>query len=104
MSMLRLHAEKDGVVGHRITSYNVCYTKLLRVGRPSERETLISRLIDRPLRPLFPKGFKDETQIIATVLSADRNTSPDVLALTGASAALHISSIPWGGPVACALV
>jgi len=74
------------------------------VGRPSERETLISRLIDRPLRPLFPKGFKDETQIIATVLSADRHTSPDVLALTGASAALHISSIPWGGPVACARV
>ncbi|EPR34978.1 Polyribonucleotide nucleotidyltransferase [Alkalidesulfovibrio alkalitolerans DSM 16529] len=74
------------------------------VGRPSERETLISRLIDRPLRPLFPKGFKDETQIIATVLSADRHTSPDVLALTGASAALHISSIPWGGPIACARV
>ncbi|EPR44240.1 Polyribonucleotide nucleotidyltransferase [Desulfovibrio sp. X2] len=74
------------------------------VGRPSDHETLISRLIDRPVRPLFPKGFKDEVQVIATVLSADRVCNPDVLAMTGASAALTISSIPWSGPIACARV
>jgi polyribonucleotide nucleotidyltransferase len=74
------------------------------IGRPSERETLISRLIDRPIRPLFPKGFKDEVQIIATVLSADRDVNPDVLALTGASTALHISKIPFLGPIAGARV
>ena len=70
------------------------------IGRPSDRETLVSRLIDRPLRPSFPKGFRDEVQIIATVLSADKNVNPDVLALTGASAALHISKIPFNGPLA----
>ncbi|MFO7595435.1 MAG: polyribonucleotide nucleotidyltransferase, partial [Desulfocurvibacter africanus] len=70
------------------------------IGRPSDRETLVSRLIDRPLRPSFPKGFRDEVQIIATVLSADKNVNPDVLAVTGASAALHISKIPFNGPLA----
>ena len=60
-----------------------------REGRPSEKEILTSRLIDRPIRPLFPKGWHCETQIIATVLSADKDNDPDVLALTGASAALH---------------
>lgn len=70
------------------------------IGRPSERETLVSRLIDRPIRPLFPDGFSDEVQIIATVLSADPNNDPDVLAITGASAALHISKIPFSGPIA----
>lgn len=70
------------------------------IGRPSDRETLVSRLIDRPLRPSFPKGFRDEVQVIATVLSADRNVNPDVLAVTGASAALHISKIPFNGPLA----
>lgn len=70
------------------------------IGRPSERETLVSRLIDRSLRPLFPEGFKQEVQIIATVLSADPDFDPDVLALTGASAALHISKIPFNGPIA----
>ncbi len=74
------------------------------VGRPSERETLVSRLIDRPIRPLFAKGFKDEVQVIATVLSAGKNTNPDVLAITGASAALHISEIPFLGPIAGARV
>ncbi|WP_029898396.1 polyribonucleotide nucleotidyltransferase [Desulfohalovibrio reitneri] len=74
------------------------------VGRPSERETLVSRLMDRPIRPLFTAGFKDEVQVIATVLSADRNVNPDVLAMTGASAALHISKIPFEGPIACARV
>ncbi len=74
------------------------------IGRPSERETLVSRLIDRPVRPMFPKGFVDEVQIMATVLSAGRNTNPDVLAITGASAALHLSNIPFGGPLAGARV
>ncbi|QAZ66872.1 polyribonucleotide nucleotidyltransferase [Solidesulfovibrio carbinolicus] len=70
------------------------------IGRPSEREVLVCRLIDRPCRPLFPKGFRDEVQIIATVLSADGEVEPDVLALTGASAALHLSKIPFQGPIA----
>ncbi|MEF2145056.1 MAG: polyribonucleotide nucleotidyltransferase [Desulfovibrionaceae bacterium] len=74
------------------------------VGRPSERETLVSRLIDRPIRPLFQKGFCDEVQIIATVLSAGKNTNPDMLALTGASAALHLSPMPFLGPIAGARV
>ncbi|GAB6036543.1 polyribonucleotide nucleotidyltransferase [Fundidesulfovibrio butyratiphilus] len=70
------------------------------VGRPSEREVLTSRLIDRPHRPLFPKGFRDEVQIIATVLSYDGENESDVLAVTAASAALHISKIPFMGPIA----
>ena len=69
------------------------------IGRPSEKETLTSRLIDRPIRPLFPKGYVYETQVIATVLSVDPENEPDVIALTGASAALHISSIPFQGPI-----
>ncbi|MFW5734697.1 MAG: polyribonucleotide nucleotidyltransferase [Oceanidesulfovibrio sp.] len=74
------------------------------MGRPSERETLCSRLIDRPIRPLFPKGFRDEVQVLATVLSADQENDPDVLAVTGASAALHLSQIPFMGPIAAARV
>ncbi len=74
------------------------------VGRPSDRETLVSRLMDRPIRPMFPKSFCDEVQIIATVLSADEHTNPDVLAMTGASAALHISDLPFNGPVAAARI
>jgi polyribonucleotide nucleotidyltransferase len=70
------------------------------IGRPSDRETLVSRVIDRPIRPLFPKKFPMEIQVIATVLSADPDNDPDVLALTGASAALHMSSIPFLGPIA----
>ena len=71
-----------------------------REGRPSEREVLTSRLIDRPLRPLFPKGYRNDVQIIATVLSADGENDPDVVAITAASAALTISDIPFGGPIA----
>ena len=71
-----------------------------REGRLRDGETLTSRLIDRPLRPLFPKGFRKDTQVIATVLSSDKLNPTDVLALTGGSAALHISDIPWEGPVA----
>jgi len=70
-----------------------------REGRPSEKETLICRLIDRPIRPLFPKGFKNEVQIIATVVSLNPEVDADIPALIGASAALAISGIPFAGPV-----
>ncbi|MBP8625564.1 MAG: polyribonucleotide nucleotidyltransferase [Syntrophorhabdaceae bacterium] len=71
-----------------------------REGRPSDREVLMSRLIDRPLRPLFPKGFNNEVQIIATVLSADQENDPAILGILGASCALMISEIPFEGPMA----
>jgi len=74
------------------------------IGRPSEKETLTARLIDRPIRPLFPKGYRYETQVIATVLSMDQENDPDILAMIGASAALEISDIPFAGPIACARV
>ena len=74
------------------------------VGRPSEKETLTARIIDRPIRPLFPTVYRNETQVIATVLSMDKENDPDVLALIGASAALEISDIPFGGPVAAVRV
>ena len=70
-----------------------------REGRPSEKETLTSRIIDRPLRPLFPAGYKKETQVICTVLSVDNENDPDVVALTAASAALSVSDVPFHGPV-----
>jgi polyribonucleotide nucleotidyltransferase len=71
-----------------------------REGRQAEKEILTSRLIDRPVRPLFPKGFNCETQVIATVLSHDKENDPDVLAMLGGSTALHLSDIPWNGPFA----
>lgn len=74
------------------------------IGRPSERETLTCRLIDRPLRPLFPDGYSSETQVIATVFSADPQIEPDVLAMNGASMALALSDIPFAGPIAAARV
>src|SRR5713226_8681349 len=70
-----------------------------REGRPQERETLTARQIDRPIRPLFPEGFRNETQVIALVLSADTENDPDVLAINAASCALTVSDIPFGGPV-----
>jgi polyribonucleotide nucleotidyltransferase len=70
-----------------------------REGRLRDEEILVCRIMDRPLRPLFPDGFRRDTQVIATVFSADKINPTDVLALTGASAALHISDIPWSGPV-----
>ncbi len=70
-----------------------------REGRPRDKETLTSRLIDRPVRPLFPSGYRQDVQIIATVLSADQETDPDVLAVIGASAALTVSPIPFLGPI-----
>jgi len=70
-----------------------------REGRPHDKETLTARLIDRPLRPLFPKGYRQDVQIISTVLSADQENDPDILAIMGASAALTISPIPFLGPI-----
>ena len=69
------------------------------IGRPSEKETLTCRLIDRPIRPLFPEGYRFETQVVATVLSMDKENDPDILAMIGASAALEISDIPFDGPI-----
>jgi len=77
---------------------------LKREGRPSEKETLTSRLIDRPIRPLFPKGYFHETQVVATVISADEDNNPDIVALNGASAALAISDVPFNGPIAASRV
>ena len=70
-----------------------------REGRPSEREVLTCRQIDRPIRPLFPEGFRNETQVIALVMSADTENDPDVLAINAASCALTFSDIPFAGPV-----
>jgi polyribonucleotide nucleotidyltransferase len=75
-----------------------------REGRPSDKETLTSRLIDRPVRPLFAKGFKNETQVICTVISHDLENDPDVVAMVGASAALTISGLPFLGPIGAARV
>ncbi|WP_445158894.1 polyribonucleotide nucleotidyltransferase [Halomonas sp. E14] len=75
-----------------------------REGRPTEKETLTSRLIDRPIRPLFPKGFMNEVQVVCTVLSTDRNHDPDIAALLGTSAALAISGVPFNGPIGAARV
>jgi polyribonucleotide nucleotidyltransferase len=75
-----------------------------REGRPSEGETLIARLIDRPLRPLFPEGFVNEIQIIATVVSVNPEISPDIVAMIGASAALSLSGVPFHGPIGAARV
>ncbi|MDD4908984.1 MAG: polyribonucleotide nucleotidyltransferase, partial [Candidatus Omnitrophica bacterium] len=75
-----------------------------REGRPTESEILTSRLIDRPIRPLFPKGLYNEVQIMALVLSSDGENDPDVIAVNGASIALGISDIPFNGPVAACRV
>ncbi len=75
-----------------------------REGRPTEKETLVSRLIDRPIRPLFADGFRNETQVVCTVLSHDLENDPDIVAMVGSSAALTISGVPFMGPVAAARV
>lgn len=75
-----------------------------REGRPTEKETLTSRLIDRPIRPLFPDGFKNEVQVVATVMSANKDVDPDIVALIGCSAALAISGVPFSGPIGAARV
>ncbi|NLF27835.1 MAG: polyribonucleotide nucleotidyltransferase, partial [Clostridiales bacterium] len=85
--------EKLYSVGHIPGSWN------RREGRPAEKAVLTSRLIDRPLRPLFPKGMRHDVNIVATVMSVDTNNSPDIPAMIGSSAALAISEIPWAGPI-----
>ncbi len=75
-----------------------------REGRPSEGETLIARLIDRPICPLFPEGFVNEVQVIATVVSVNPQVNPDIVATIGASAALSLSGIPFNGPIGAARV
>ncbi|MGI9294184.1 MAG: polyribonucleotide nucleotidyltransferase, partial [Pseudomonadales bacterium] len=75
-----------------------------REGRPSEKETLTSRLIDRPIRPLFPNGFKNEVQVMCTVMSAEKDIDPDIAAMLGTSAALAVSGIPFNGPIGGARV
>ena len=75
-----------------------------REGRPSEKETLTSRLIDRPIRPLFPEGFNNEVQVVATVLSVNPDVNPDIPAMLGASAALALSGMPFQGPIGAARV
>src|SRR5205823_5015345 len=75
-----------------------------REGRPSEKETLTCRLIDRPIRPLFPEGFYNEVQVVATVMSVDPEIDPDIPALIGASAAISLSGMPFDGPIAAARV
>jgi polyribonucleotide nucleotidyltransferase len=75
-----------------------------REGRPSENETLVSRLIDRPIRPLFPDGYKNDTQVIITVMQHDLENNPDVVAMVAASAALTLSGVPFMGPVGGARV
>ena len=77
---------------------------LRREGRPTDKETLTSRLIDRPIRPLFPEGFLNAVQVIATVMSVDRDTDPDIVAMIGCSAALAVSGIPFNGPIGAARV
>src|SRR3954464_5968765 len=75
-----------------------------REGRPSEKETLVSRLIDRPIRPLFVKGFKNEVQVVVTVLQHDLENDPDILGMVAASAALVLSGTPFMGPIGAARV
>src|ERR1700742_786503 len=77
---------------------------LKREGRPTEKETLVSRLIDRPVRPLFVDGWRNETQVILTVLSHDMENDPDILAMVAASAALTLSGVPFKGPIGAARV
>ena len=75
-----------------------------REGRPSEGETLTARLIDRPIRPLFPDSFKNEVQVIATVMSVNPDVQPDIVTMIGTSAALAISGIPFNGPIGLSLI
>lgn len=109
-------AQKEGVEGRDFFPLTVNYQEksyaagkipggyFKREGRPTEKETLVSRLIDRPLRPLFPEGFINEVQIIATVLSMDPSVPTDVPAIIGSAAALSLSGIPFNGPLAAARV
>src|SRR6202012_285887 len=87
------YREKAAAVGNFPGGY------FKREGRPTEKETLTSRMTDRPLRPLFPKGYFYDTQVISVLLSADGENDPDILSINGASAALCVSDIPFAGPI-----
>ena len=87
---------------HPLAEACLLYTS--REGRPSEKAVLSSRLMDRPLRPLFPKGFYNDVQVVATVLCVDPDCTPDIVAMIGSSVALSISDIPFDGPTASVLV
>lgn len=87
------YREKLSSVGRIPSTFN------RREGPPKEREILAMRAVDRAIRPLFPKGFCHETQIVASVLSADGTQDPDILAINATSAALMLSNIPWDGPI-----
>jgi polyribonucleotide nucleotidyltransferase len=116
MVMVTAVGAKDAVVGRDFFPLTVNYQErtyaagkipggyFKREGRPTEKETLTSRLIDRPIRPLFPKGFTNEVQIIATVVSLDKEIDPDIPAMIGASAALAITGMPFQGPIGAARV
>ena len=109
-------AAKEAVEGQKFFPLSVHYQEktyavgkipggfFKREGRPSEKETLTSRLIDRPIRPLFPNGFMNEVQVICTVMSAEKDTNPDIVAMIGASAALAVSGVPFSGPIGAARV
>lgn len=109
-------AKKDGAEGNDFFPLTVNYQEKFyaigkipggfnkREGRPSDHETLVSRLIDRPIRPLFPEGFHNEVQVIATVLSLNPEVSSDIVALIGASAAIALSGVPFNGPIGAARV
>ena len=116
MLLVTAVAKKEAVPGRDFFPLTVNYQEryysngrlpggfIKRESRPSTQETLISRLVDRPLRPLFPDGFINEVQVVATLLSLDPEIAPDILALIGAAAALEISGIPFKGPLAAARV
>lgn len=109
-------AEKEAAAGRDFFPLSVHYMEktyaagripggyFKREGRPTEKETLTSRLIDRPIRPLFPDGYQNEIQILCTVLSANKNMDPDIASIIGAAAALEISGVPFQGPLAAARV
>ena len=114
--MVTVVAKKEAVAGRDFFPLTVNYQErtyaagkipggfFKREGRPSEGETLTARLIDRPIRPLFPDGFFNEVQVVATVVSVNPEVSPDVVAMIGASAALSLSGVPFNGPIGCARV
>src|ERR671910_733551 len=100
----RLAKQADGSVvlryGDTMLLVAAVSSPIRREGRPNEKEVLTSRLIDRPCRPLFAEGYRNETQVIASVISADPDNNPDVIAITGASCALYLSDIPFLDPIA----
>src|ERR671932_203607 len=106
---LRAHAPPEGIDffpltieyrEHQYAAGRIPGNYFRREGRPNEKEVLTCRLIDRPCRPLFSEGYRNETQVVASVISADPDNDPDVVAITGASCALYLSDIPFPNPIA----